>query len=114
MQPLKVLVLNYKYENQINPFIDANEIGTCLMMIGSSAWNNVDVKYYDYVTPEDFGITNLSEENWEEYAEHIRTLMSQTGNLTKYDSGIRKAFEISSIFQENKKKAKQNTKSKDQ
>jgi hypothetical protein len=65
------------------------------MMIGSSAWNNVDVKYYDYVCPEDFGITDYSEENWEKYAEHIRTLMVETAKIQKYDSGIRKAFEIS-------------------
>ena len=34
-------------------------------------------------------------------------------NIPKLDIGIRKAFEIKALFEENRKKAKENSKSKD-
>jgi hypothetical protein len=38
-------------------------------------YNPMEAYIFDVVTPEDFGITNKNEDNWEEYANAIKKLI---------------------------------------
>jgi hypothetical protein len=62
-----------KYSNpHFNQTLDSYGTVFAVFMTMCQFYNPMEAYIFDVVTPEDFGITNKSEENWEEYANAIK------------------------------------------